>query len=48
MGYLALIEEAGLSSKEKSIKHSRGSNIQHIVTKLCIQVGLRIQILSEN
>ena len=39
MGYVAQIVEAGLSSKEKAIKHSRGSNIHLNVSKLCIQVG---------
>ena len=39
MGYVAQILKAGLSSKEKAIKHSRGRNINFIVSKLCIQVG---------
>ena len=46
IGYVVLIEETGLSSKGKSI--FRGRNIQLIITKLCIQVGLiRIQNLGE-
>ena len=40
MCYVALIEEAGLSSKEKLIKHSRGRNIHSIITKLGKFVGL--------
>ena len=48
MGYVAQIEEVGLSSKGKSIKHFRGRNIQRIV-KLGMYVGLKkIQILCEN
>ena len=46
LGYVALIEEAELSSKEKVIKHSRGRNINRIVTKLNIHVGfIKIQDL---
>ena len=46
---MAPIEEAGLSSKEKAIKHSRGSNIHSIVIKLGINVGhIKIKILSGN
>ena len=49
MGYVAQIVEAGLFSKEKTIKHSRGRNIHSIFIKLCIQVGLiKIQVLCEN
>ena len=49
MGYMALIEEAGLSSKEKFIKHSGGRNIYSIVTKLNANVSLiKTQILKEN
>ena len=39
MDYVAQIEEAGLSSKEKAVKHSRARNIYIIVSKLCIQLG---------
>ena len=43
------IKEAGLFSKEKYIKHSRGRNIHSIVTKLDTNVNLiKIQCLSEN
>ena len=49
MIYVALIEEAELSSKEKAKKHSRRRNVHLIVTKLGIHVGLiKIQVLSEN
>ena len=49
MGYVAQIVEAGLSSKEKAMKYSRGRDIHLIVSKLCIQVGfIKIYILCEN
>ena len=49
MCYVTLIEKTGLSSKGKSIKHSRGRSIQFIVIKLAIQVGLiKVQILCGN
>ena len=49
MDYVAQEAEAGLSSKEKTIKPSRGRNIHSIVTKLYVQVSLiKIQVLSEN
>ena len=39
----------GLSSKEKSIGHSRDRNIQFIVIKVPIQIDLiKIQVLSKN
>ena len=49
MDYVAQIVEAGRSSKEKTIKHSRDRNINLIVTKIKTQVGLiRVKVLSEN
>ena len=49
MGYVTPIVEAGLSSKEKHSKHSRGSNFNWIVTKFHTHVGLiKIKILCEN
>ena len=46
---MAQIVEAGLSSKEKAIKHSRGRNIHPIVTKLGINVCLiKTQVFNEN
>ena len=39
MGYVAQIVETGLFSKEKPIKHSRGRNIDSIVSKHCIEIG---------
>ena len=40
MGHVTPIEEAGLSSKEKAIKHSLGRNIHPINIKLGIHIGL--------
>ena len=40
MGYVAQTLEAGLSFKEKAIKHSIGPHIHSIVIKLIVQVGL--------
>ena len=49
MSYVTSIEEAGLSFKEKPLKHSRGRIFNWIVTKFHIHVGLiKIQILCEN
>ena len=49
MGYVTPIVEAGLSSKEKLLKHSRGRNFNWIVTKFHTYVGLiKIQVLCEN
>ena len=49
VGYVASIEEAGLSFKEKAIKHSRDRNIHPIIIKLYIHVCLiKIQVLNEN
>ena len=46
---MAPIKEAGLSSKEKSLKHSRGRNFEWIFIKLYTHVILiKIQILCEN
>ena len=49
MNYVAPIEGAGLSSKEKALKHSRGRKFNWIVIKFYTHEGLiRIQILYEN
>ena len=49
MGYVTPIVEAGLSPKDKPLKHSRGRNFHWIVTKFHTHVGLiKIQILCEN
>ena len=40
MDYVVQIVEAGLSFKEKAIKHSKGRNIHLIISKHCIQVDL--------
>ena len=49
MGYVTLTVEAGLSSKEKPLKHSRGRNFDYIVTKFHTHVGIiKIHILCEN
>ena len=40
MSYVESIEETGLSSNEKALKHSRGRNFDPIVTKLGSHVGL--------
>ena len=49
MNYVAPIEGAGISSKEKTMNHSGGRNFNWIVIKLYTHVGLiRIQILCEN
>ena len=46
---LCVIVEAGLSSKEKSLKHSRGRNYDRIGLEFHTHVGLiKIQILCEN
>ena len=49
MVYVASIEGAGLSYKEKALKHSRGCNFDCIVTKLDTHIDfIWIQILWEN
>ena len=49
MGYVTPIGEAGLSSKEKPMKHSRGRNSDWIFTKFHTHVGfIKIQNLYEN
>ena len=49
MCYVTPIVEAGLSSKEKLLKHSRSRNFNWIVTKFHTPVGLiKIKILCEN
>ena len=47
MGYVAPIEEAGLSSKEKALKRSRGRNFDPIVTKLGTNVGVSYRLSLE-
>ena len=45
MSYVEPIEEAGISSKEKALKRSRGRNFYSIITKLSTFIGLiKIQI----
>ena len=49
MVYMTPIEEAGLSSKEKPLKSSRGRIFDQIIFKFHTHVGLiEIQILCEN
>ena len=46
---MAQIGAAGLSSKEKSVRHSRGRNFDPIVFKIGTHVGLiKPQIMFEN
>ena len=40
MSHVALIGEAGLSCKEKALKHSRGRNFNPIVSKLGTKEGI--------
>ena len=49
MDYVTLIGLAGLSSKEKPLKHCRGRNFDWIVSKFHTHVGLiKLKILCEN
>ena len=49
MGYVTPIEEAGLSSEDKPLKHSRGRNFNLIVIKFHTHVGIiEIQFFCEN
>ena len=49
ISYVAQIRAAGLSSKEKSVRHSKGRNLDPIIFKIGTHVGLiKLQIKFEN